>query len=91
MNLLITAISSATGPSGICRHAYNLVRCAASRKEVLHITLAIGKWQKLYFQNSFKLEDAKLTIVAVFPMTLLLEIFGIYKSCRLWQTVLLPI
>jgi glycosyltransferase involved in cell wall biosynthesis len=65
MNLLITAISSATGPSGICRHAYNLVRCAASRKEVLHITLAIGKWQKSYFQNSFKLADAKLTIVAV--------------------------
>jgi glycosyltransferase involved in cell wall biosynthesis len=65
MNLLITAVSSATGPSGICRHAYNLVRCAASRKEVLRITLAVGKWQKSYFQNSFKLEDAKLTVVSV--------------------------
>jgi glycosyltransferase involved in cell wall biosynthesis len=65
MNLLITAISSATGPSGICRHACNLVRCAASREEVLQITLAIGKWQEPYFQNSFKLEDAKLTVVAV--------------------------
>jgi glycosyltransferase involved in cell wall biosynthesis len=65
MNLLITAMSSATGPSGICRHAYNLVRCAASRKEVLQITLAVGKWQKSYFQNSFRLEDAKLTIVPV--------------------------
>jgi glycosyltransferase involved in cell wall biosynthesis len=65
MNLLITAISSATAPSGICRHAYNLVRCAASRKEVLQITLAMGKWQKSYFENSFELYDAKLTIVPI--------------------------
>ena len=64
MNLLITAMSSATAPSGICRHAYNLVRCASSRKEVLRITLVVGKWQKSYFQNSFRLEDAKLTIVS---------------------------
>jgi glycosyltransferase involved in cell wall biosynthesis len=65
VNLLITAISSATAPSGICRHAYNLVRCAASCKEVLRITLAVGKWQKSYFENSFELRDAKLTIVSV--------------------------
>jgi glycosyltransferase involved in cell wall biosynthesis len=64
MNLLITAISSATGPSGICRHAYNLVRCAASRGEVLRITLVVGKWQKSYFQNSFRLEEAKLNVVS---------------------------
>jgi glycosyltransferase involved in cell wall biosynthesis len=57
-------MSSATAPSGICRHAYNLVRCASNRKEVLRITLVVGKWQKSYFQNSFKLEDAKLTIVS---------------------------
>jgi glycosyltransferase involved in cell wall biosynthesis len=65
MNLLITAISSATGPSGICRHAYNLVRCAASRGEVLQITLAIGKWQELYFRKSFNLEATRITIVSV--------------------------
>jgi glycosyltransferase involved in cell wall biosynthesis len=65
MNLLITAMSSATGPSGICRHAYNLVRCAASRKEVLQITLVVGKWQEPYFRDSFKLKDAKLTVVSV--------------------------
>jgi len=65
MNLLITAISSATGPSGICRHAYNLVRCAASRGEISHITLAIGKWQELYFRNSFNLESTGVSIVSV--------------------------
>ena len=65
MNLLITAISSATGPSGICRHAYNLVRCAASQGEVSHITLAIGKWQESYFRNSFNLESTRVSIVFV--------------------------
>jgi glycosyltransferase involved in cell wall biosynthesis len=65
MNLLITAVSSATGPSGICRHAYNLVRCAASRGEVQRITLAIGKWQEVYFRKSFNLEATGTTIVSV--------------------------
>ncbi len=65
MNLLITAISSATGPSGICRHACNLVRCAVSRTEIQRITLAVGKWQEPYFQRSFKLEDARLSVVSV--------------------------
>ena len=65
MNLLITAISSATGPSGICRHACNLVRCAVSRTEIQRITLAVGKWQEPYFQSSFKLAEAKLSVVSV--------------------------
>jgi glycosyltransferase involved in cell wall biosynthesis len=65
MNLLITAISSATGPSGICRHAYNLARCATGRGEVLQITLALGKWQELYFRNSFNLNAIRANIVSV--------------------------
>jgi glycosyltransferase involved in cell wall biosynthesis len=65
MNLLITAISSATGPSGICRHAYNLVRCAASHDEVFKITLALGHWQELYFRNSFDLQGIRVKIVPV--------------------------
>jgi glycosyltransferase involved in cell wall biosynthesis len=65
MKLLITAMSAATGPSGICRHACNLVRCAASREEVLQITLVIGKWQKFYFLNLLGPDNAKLTIISV--------------------------
>jgi glycosyltransferase involved in cell wall biosynthesis len=65
MNLLITAISSATGPSGICRHAYNLARCAAGREEASQITLALGKWQELYFRNSFYLKAIRANIVSV--------------------------
>jgi glycosyltransferase involved in cell wall biosynthesis len=64
MNLLITAISSAIGPSGICRHAYNLVRCAVSSGEMSHITLAIGQWQELYFRNSFNLDSRRVSIVS---------------------------
>jgi glycosyltransferase involved in cell wall biosynthesis len=63
MNILITAISSATGPSGICRHAYNLVRCAASRNEVLQITLALGSWQESYFKASFNFKEIRANIV----------------------------
>jgi glycosyltransferase involved in cell wall biosynthesis len=65
MKLLITAISSATGPSGICRHAYNLVRCAASRGEILQITLALGNWQELYFKTSFDFQDVRVKIVSI--------------------------
>ena len=65
MNLLITAISSSTGPSGICRHAYNLARCAAGSGDFLQITLAIGKWQELYFRNSFNLDAIGVTVVCV--------------------------
>ncbi len=65
MNVLITAISSATGPSGICRHAYNLARCAASRREVSRITLALGKWQEVYFRNAFDLKAIRVNVVSV--------------------------
>jgi glycosyltransferase involved in cell wall biosynthesis len=65
MNLLITAISSAIGPSGICRHAYNLVRCAANRDEIFKITLALGNWQESYFKTSFDLRGIRVKIVSV--------------------------
>jgi glycosyltransferase involved in cell wall biosynthesis len=65
MNLLITAVSSATGPSGICRHAYNLALCAASREEVHQITLALGKWQESYFRKIFNLKALRLNIISV--------------------------
>jgi glycosyltransferase involved in cell wall biosynthesis len=63
MNILITALSSSTGPSGICRHAYSLACCAASRKEISQVTLVVGKWQESYFRHSFRMEDLKLRIV----------------------------
>ena len=64
MNLLVTAISSATGPSGICRHAYNVARCAASRGDI-QVTLALGKWQEMYFRNSFDLKAMRASVISV--------------------------
>jgi glycosyltransferase involved in cell wall biosynthesis len=84
MNLLIIAMSSATAPSVICKHAYNLIRCAASRREVLRITLTIGKWQEPYFRSSFKLENAKLGVVSV-------DIANDTLSRNLWHLQDLPI
>jgi glycosyltransferase involved in cell wall biosynthesis len=65
MNLLITAMSAATGPSEISRHVCNLVRCAVSRKEILRITLVIGKWQEPFFQSVLNLGNTKLTVILI--------------------------
>jgi glycosyltransferase involved in cell wall biosynthesis len=65
MQILITALSAARGPSGICRHAYNLVRCASRNIEVSRVYLLIGKWQENYFKSSFALDDPKVTIISL--------------------------
>jgi glycosyltransferase involved in cell wall biosynthesis len=65
MKLLITALSAATAPSGICRHAHNLARCAISRRDISRITLVIGKWQESYFRDCFRLADAKLDLISI--------------------------
>src|SRR5271163_3019794 len=65
MNILVTALSSSTGPSGICRHAYSLVCCAASRREISEVTLVIGKWQEEYFKHSFRMEGTKVNVITV--------------------------
>jgi glycosyltransferase involved in cell wall biosynthesis len=62
MHILIVALSAAQGPSGICRHAYNLARCASKRKEVQRVTLVVGQWQKQYFLDLFAMNDAKITV-----------------------------
>jgi glycosyltransferase involved in cell wall biosynthesis len=65
VHILITAVSAATAPSGICRHAANLARCAISREEVTRVTLIVGSWQENYFKNLFALRDPKLVIACV--------------------------
>jgi glycosyltransferase involved in cell wall biosynthesis len=65
MQILITALSAARGPSGICRHAYNLVRCAARHTKISRVYLFIGKWQENYFHSSFALDDPKVNVICV--------------------------
>jgi glycosyltransferase involved in cell wall biosynthesis len=84
MNILITAISSATGPSGICRHAYSLVCCAISHHEISQVTVVVGKWQEIYFTNLFKIEDKKLRLITI-------DIPNNTVSRNLWYLRNLPI
>ena len=65
MQILITALSAARGPSGICRHAYNLVRCASRHAKISRIYLVLGKWQENYFRESFAFDDPKVDIISV--------------------------
>jgi glycosyltransferase involved in cell wall biosynthesis len=65
MHILIAALSAARGPSGICRHAYNLVRCASRHPKITRVYLLIGKWQENYFRSSFAFDDPKVTIISV--------------------------
>lgn len=64
MHILISAVSSARHPSGICRHAANLATCLASEPAVSRVTLLAGYWQVDYFRNAFGLESAAVTIQA---------------------------
>src|SRR5215472_11585692 len=65
MRIVICAVSSSRQPSGICRHAANLARSLAYRREVSAITLLVGSWQTQYFNESFGVNSPKLTIVTV--------------------------
>jgi glycosyltransferase involved in cell wall biosynthesis len=45
MKILVTALSDATSPDGVSRHAINLTRCLLQRTEVERIDLVAGGWQ----------------------------------------------
>ncbi len=64
MHILISAVSSARHPSGICRHAANLATCLPGDPAVSRVTLLAGRWQVDYLQNAFGLDSNAVTIVA---------------------------
>jgi glycosyltransferase involved in cell wall biosynthesis len=64
MHVLISAVSSAHHPSGICRHAANLARGLCETAEISKVTLLVGQWQAGYFVSKFKLGDRKLQVVS---------------------------
>ena len=65
MHVLICSVSSSRQPSGICRHAANLARCLAERREITRITLLLGQWQIRYFVSALALGCPKLQVVSV--------------------------
>jgi glycosyltransferase involved in cell wall biosynthesis len=45
MRILIPALSSASHPDGVSRHAVNLTRCLLSREEIESVGLIVVRWQ----------------------------------------------
>lgn len=64
MRILISAVSSARHPSGICRHAANLAT-ALSRCREVSLRLLVGGWQLGYFKDAFGLHSSAFDIVPV--------------------------
>jgi glycosyltransferase involved in cell wall biosynthesis len=51
MRVLLTALSGAEQPTGICRAAVNLVRALNLADRSCEIVLAVGQWQQHYFDE----------------------------------------
>lgn len=64
MHILISAVSSAQHPSGICRHASNLATCLSGDTAITRVTLLAGRWQVGYFREAFGLQNDRVRIIA---------------------------
>jgi len=62
MHLLIASVSSATSPTGVCRHAANIARGMLRCSSIQKITMLTGDWQADYFRDAFNLKSEKLDI-----------------------------
>lgn len=62
MHVLISAVSSARRPSGICRHAVNLASSLAATHAVSRVTLFVGPWQAGYFRQAFNLAGTRIDL-----------------------------
>jgi glycosyltransferase involved in cell wall biosynthesis len=65
MHVLVSAVSSAKYPSGICRHAANLASSLVATPEVPQVTLFVGAWQYSYFQSAFNLQRTNINVIPV--------------------------
>lgn len=65
MHLLIASVSAATSPTGICRHAANIVRGMLALPSVQKVTMLTGNWQADYFRDAFNLHSDRIEIRGV--------------------------
>ena len=65
MRVLIAAVSSATGPDGVSRHAINLARCLLLCRRFRHVDLIVGSWQQQYVRSLLGESNDRLTLHAV--------------------------
>lgn len=59
VNILISALSRFTSPTGICRHAANLAHCVAQADKDVHITLVTGVWQARYYREVLGVDEGR--------------------------------
>jgi len=59
MRILVSGLTRATKPSGVCRFASNLALALSMHEEVV---LAVGNWQEAYFAESFGLRDKGIRV-----------------------------
>ncbi|MBT9317293.1 glycosyltransferase family 4 protein [Leptothoe spongobia] len=65
MHILISALHRPLKPTGVCRHAVNLAQCLVSTGRVNSVSLVVGEWQKLYFEELFNLDSKEIQLVSV--------------------------
>lgn len=66
MQIVVSALSRFTSPTGICRHAANLALCLRERNEVERVTVLMGEWQRKYFEECLGVfEGTKLRVAPV--------------------------
>lgn len=65
MKIVIAAVSSATGLSGVARHAANVARCLLTRPEISAVHVVGAPWQHQLFCDAVSRADERLHIHSV--------------------------
>lgn len=65
MRVLISGLWAAEQPSGICRTVVNLIRCLNLVDRSIEVTLALGDWQRSYFDDALGLGELKAEVAEV--------------------------
>jgi glycosyltransferase involved in cell wall biosynthesis len=65
MKIVIAAVSSATGLSGVTRHAANVARCLLTRSEISAVHVVGAPWQHRLFCDAVSRTDERLHIHSV--------------------------
>ena len=65
MRVLISGLWAAEQPSGICRTVVNLVRGLNEASPSMEVSLAIGRWQRRYFDETLGLNALNASIIEI--------------------------
>ena len=63
MRVAVSAVSRFTDPTGICKHAANIVKSLLLQDESGPITLFLGEWQTAYFDKTLGIADSNRVVI----------------------------